>query len=193
MLATPTTPVRAAALLWCLAAACASGARPAAARLTPPDTPTRAAPRAAAYRRLRGGAGAAQLADAATFTWEESLPWLRYVRTHGVVQFISVLKRLQDTTNNELLWGDEIEYQLLRVDGERRTVQLSLRASEVLRELSDKEEGLGRRDGVGEACMWHPEYGAWMVEATPRVPYGGFTADLCRVEPNVRPSHRGHT
>ena len=54
------------------------------------------------------------------------------------------------------------------------------------KELSNKEEALGRRDGLGEACTWHPEYGAWMLEGTPRIPYGGFTADLCRVEPNMR-------
>ena len=43
----------------------------------------------------------------------------------------------------------------------------------------------GRRDGFGEACAWHPEYGAWMIEGTPRFPYSGFTADLRRVETNM--------
>ena len=35
-------------------------------------------------------------------------------------------------------------------------------------------------------CAWHPEYGGWMVEGTPRVPYGGYTHDLSRVEANMR-------
>lgn len=29
---------------------------------------------------------------------------------------------------------------------------------------------------------WHPEYGSWMVEATPGAPYGEHTDDLRRVE-----------
>ena len=38
---------------------------------------------------------------------------------------------------------------------------------------------------TGRYC-WHPEYGAWMFEGTPDAPYGGWTADLWRVEANMR-------
>jgi len=37
-----------------------------------------------------------------------------------------------------------------------------------------------------EGCKWVPEYGAWMVEATPNRPYTGYTNDLLRVERNMR-------
>lgn len=37
-----------------------------------------------------------------------------------------------------------------------------------------------------EGCNWVPEYGAWMVEATPSRPYTGYTTDLLRVERNMR-------
>lgn len=37
-----------------------------------------------------------------------------------------------------------------------------------------------------EGCNWVPEYGAWMVEATPRRPYSGYAIDLLRVERNMR-------
>lgn len=37
-----------------------------------------------------------------------------------------------------------------------------------------------------EGCHWVPEYGAWMVEATPNRPYTGYTNDLLRVERNMR-------
>ena len=37
-----------------------------------------------------------------------------------------------------------------------------------------------------EGCSWVPEYGAWMVEATPNRPYTGYTTDLLRVERNMR-------
>lgn len=39
---------------------------------------------------------------------------------------------------------------------------------------------------IVEGCNWVPEYGAWMVEATPNRPYTGFTTDLLRVERNMR-------
>ena len=127
-----------------------------------------------------------KLANNEILTFTDAMPWLRYVRTHGVLQFIATFNRLKDVTSDELLWGDEIEYHLLTADPAQRRVKLSLRATEVMQGLQAKEQALGRRDGYGEACSWHPEYGAWMVEGTPRVPYGGFTADLCRVELNMR-------
>lgn len=37
-----------------------------------------------------------------------------------------------------------------------------------------------------EGCNWVPEYGAWMIEATPRRPYSGYAIDLLRVERNMR-------
>jgi glutamate--cysteine ligase catalytic subunit len=39
---------------------------------------------------------------------------------------------------------------------------------------------------ISEGCNWVPEYGAWMVEATPSRPYSGFSTDLLRVERNMR-------
>ena len=137
--------------------------------------------------KLRGGAGELAELEADTFEWKESLPWLRYVRTHGVLQFISVLKRLQHVHGDELLWGDEIEYHIFAVNATEQTAKLCLRAPEILADLRKKEAELGRKDGLHiESCSWHPEYGAWMVEGTPRVPYGGFTHDLKRVEANMR-------
>jgi glutamate--cysteine ligase catalytic subunit len=32
---------------------------------------------------------------------------------------------------------------------------------------------------------WRPEFGSWMIEATPGIPYGGSTADLLAVERNM--------
>lgn len=39
---------------------------------------------------------------------------------------------------------------------------------------------------IVEGCNWVPEYGSWMVEATPDRPYTGYTTDLLRVERNMR-------
>jgi Glutamate-cysteine ligase len=49
--------------------------------------------------------------------------------------------------------------------------------------LNDNER---RYEETMEGCSWVPEYGAWMVEATPRRPYTGYTSDLLRVERSMR-------
>jgi len=118
--------------------------------------------------------------------WEESLEFLEYVRSHGVIQFVKHYEKYKNIQKDLLFYGDEIEYGLFRLDSEARRASLSLRGAEV-REMLEKREGEERR-GVAEAgkCTWHPEYGAWMVESTPAEPYSGFTADLRRVETNMR-------
>ena len=50
-------------------------------------------------------------------------------------------------------------------------------------QLNDKESSSSQ---MVEGCNFVPEYGAWMVEATPNRPYTGYTSDLLRVERNMR-------
>lgn len=115
-------------------------------------------------------------------TWEESMSHLEYVRAHGVLQFISVWENCRRIwRNDELLWGDEVEYAILRVSDSKAWV--SLRGTEIRGALSTKE---AEHEHRSEGCLWHPEYGAWMIEGTPNRPYSGYAADLCRVERNMR-------
>ena len=54
---------------------------------------------------------------------------------------------------------------------------------QIMDELNRKEV---ENSQISEGCNWVPEYGAWMVEATPNRPYTGFSTDLLRVERNMR-------
>jgi glutamate--cysteine ligase catalytic subunit len=36
-----------------------------------------------------------------------------------------------------------------------------------------------------EGVVWHPEFGAWMIESTPGKPYTNYASDLLRVERNM--------
>ena len=64
-------------------------------------------------------------------TWDESKKDLSYIRRAGVLQFISTYNRVKDLKGDELLWGDEIEYGIFRIDDAERNIRLSLRGKEV--------------------------------------------------------------
>lgn len=135
---------------------------------------------------------------------EELKAAAKYIREHGVLQFINTWKRLKDLSNDELKFGDEIECGIFAVDHANKTVKLSIRGAEVylmLRYflimqrlkyyyylLKIKNELVEREKThlhEAEGCSWHPEFGAWMVESTPSRPYTGYAADLLRIERNM--------
>ena len=59
--------------------------------------------------------------------WPDALDRLGYVREHGIDQFIEMWRRSQTLKrDDDLLWGDEVEYAILRVD--ERQAKISLRA-----------------------------------------------------------------
>ncbi|KAH8097548.1 glutamate-cysteine ligase [Aureococcus anophagefferens] len=114
--------------------------------------------------------------------WPDAVDKLAYVREHGIAQFIEMMKRSDALDrSDELLWGDELEYAVLRVHDD--FARASLRGPEIRDWLIEKEDLHAYRT---EGCAWMPEYGRWMLEGTPRRPYGGYAADLVRVERNMR-------
>lgn len=61
---------------------------------------------------------------------EELQLHLKYIRHHGVIQFLNIWRRLKDVQNDELKFGDEIECGVFVVDHESKTIKLSVRAAE---------------------------------------------------------------
>jgi glutamate--cysteine ligase catalytic subunit len=45
----------------------------------------------------------------------QALPYLSYVRAHGVQQFINRYEAVKGIRNDDLKWGDELEYGILKV------------------------------------------------------------------------------
>ncbi|KAJ1448288.1 glutamate-cysteine ligase-domain-containing protein [Pelagophyceae sp. CCMP2097] len=117
-------------------------------------------------------------------SWEDSQEHLKYVRSHGVLQFLATYERHKGIRRDELLYGDEIEYGIFRMDALNKTSMLSLRGAEVRDALEERE--VQETSADSGKCTWHPEYGAWMVESTPAEPYSGFAHDLRRIEVNMR-------
>jgi glutamate--cysteine ligase catalytic subunit len=68
-------------------------------------------------------------------SWDDSKKDLGYIRKAGVRQFVSTYNRVKDLKGDDLLWGDEIEYGVFRLDHESRKVRLSLRAKDVRKQV----------------------------------------------------------
>ncbi|MCJ1314511.1 Zn finger-containing GTPase- Activating Protein for ARF [Agyrium rufum] len=92
--------------------------------------------------------------------------------------------------------GDQIEYLVVAFDDEHKKVRLSLRQADILEALA-KDEKLQAQGGCvpdlqfversGEKLpIFHPEFGRFMLEATPGKPWGIGFKDLLDVERNMR-------
>ncbi|KAG2516490.1 hypothetical protein BBO99_00007997 [Phytophthora kernoviae] len=140
------------------------------------------------------------LVEGSPLDWPDALEWLQHVRTQGIDQFLHTYNRVKDIEGDELKWGDELEYGVFHMDKETKRVRLALRGAEILQQLQAKEKKSkdAAQDQTStsprgadsilcvDGCSWVPEYGAWMIEGTPSMPYGGFTSDLRKVEGNMR-------
>ncbi|KAI0559099.1 Glutamate--cysteine ligase [Gracilaria domingensis] len=121
------------------------------------------------------------LTDGSPLSWRASDPYRNRVRLDGVQQFLSVYKAAKYVKLNELKWGDEVEYTLLRLDANNRRATLSLRAP-ILLPLLQKEE---QESPIAVPVVWRPEFARWMIEGSPGVPYRSYAADLVNVERNM--------
>ena len=109
------------------------------------------------------------LSDGKTLTWEEAKKVKDYIKKHGVIQLLHIWNERKEWNYKTLLWGDEIEYIVLKRDATNKLVKLSLRGHDLLPILQQPE-----RDNAATAIsLWRPEYGSFMIEGTPGTPYIG--------------------
>jgi glutamate--cysteine ligase catalytic subunit len=106
--------------------------------------------------------------------WDDAKDHLNHVKEQGILQFLNIWNKVKTRVRDELIWGDEIEYMLVVFDHSEKKVRLSLHAQEMLSQLDQNQDS-----------SWHPEYGRYMLEATPKVPYGSHLRDLLKVEENI--------
>ncbi|CAL4121769.1 unnamed protein product, partial [Meganyctiphanes norvegica] len=72
-------------------------------------------------------------------SWAETKAHADHVKEHGAQQFINHYKRLRQRTNDPFKWGDEMEYMIVKLDHVNKRAQLSLRGSELLKDLQERE------------------------------------------------------
>lgn len=116
------------------------------------------------------------------YEWKDAAQYASHVRRNGIEQLINIYNAHKDKKTTQLLWGDEVEYMVVTMDDKEKRALLSLNQEKILDNLTKQEEdGLLKDDNVS----FHPEYGRYMLEATPARPYTGDFDDILRVEGNM--------
>eukprot|EP01083_Nonionella_stella_P067605 178927_1 len=119
------------------------------------------------------------LSEGTPLEWGDSQQFVEYVKKHGIIQFLNSYNRLKDRHRPKFLWGDEVEYIICRLVPGSKAAQVSLSSAKLMERIKAKQ--LAKDENFADGNFL-PEYGRFMIEATPGRPYGGFTSDLRNVE-----------
>ncbi|KPI43268.1 Glutamate--cysteine ligase [Cyphellophora attinorum] len=129
--------------------------------------------------------------------WPEAKKAASQVREWGIEQLLHIWNQAKGKERNALLWGDEIEYLVVSLDDEQKKARLSLCQAEVLKSLAS-DEALAKANAVkshppddpigndSTLPTFHPEFGRFMLEATPGKPWGIGFNDLLKVENDMK-------
>lgn len=116
--------------------------------------------------------------------WNESKKHADHVREHGIIQLINAHKISENRDNDHFYWGDEVEYMMVSLNENEKSLKLSIDHDYVLDNLS--EEGMNYEKSKQNDVLFHPEYGRFMLEATPLNPYDGTKLeDYFKVETSM--------
>ncbi|KAI5793100.1 glutamate-cysteine ligase-domain-containing protein [Geopyxis carbonaria] len=128
--------------------------------------------------------------------WKDAKQRADQVRNLGIQQLLEIWNKYRGNERDVLLWGDEVEYLVISYDEETKNARLSLRQAEILHALAEDQKLREEGGGVPELqdCVnqpeplptFHPEFGRFMLEATPGAPFSLSWKDLLSVEPNMK-------
>ncbi|KAL4931056.1 glutamate--cysteine ligase [Aspergillus undulatus] len=135
------------------------------------------------------------LALGTALEWPEAKKRADQVRKWGIEQLLANWHRAKGKERDALLWGDEVEYLVVALDDAAKKARLSLAQADILKSLA-RDEALWKEGSCTysqnkehegeEPPHFHPEFGRFMLEATPGVPWGIGFKDLLKVESNMR-------
>lgn len=105
--------------------------------------------------------------------WLESRKYNEHVKRNGVEQLLKVFAAAGSREGDPLAWGDEIEYMMVEFNPESKNAVLDVGRDEILTSLNTEHLSLCTAHNV----HFHPEYGRFMLEATPHRPYCGYNGE----------------
>lgn len=117
--------------------------------------------------------------------WHQSKAHNEHVRNNGISQLINIFKLHEARDNDKFYWGDEVEYMLVDIDDSAQTAKLSIDKDHIINDLNDPTLLQGKQALAGDVSF-HPEYGRYMLEATPLAPFDGDQLkDYIYIEQNM--------
>jgi len=111
--------------------------------------------------------------------WEEASKHRDALKDIAAHQFLAIWNAQRERQDNELRWGEEIEYMLVDLQG--GTAKVALCADEVLRRLGPDSGGSDPTTSAG----WRTEYGNMMVEGVTLPPFSWSLDDILLIEPSL--------
>ncbi|KAH7326207.1 glutamate-cysteine ligase [Stachybotrys elegans] len=139
------------------------------------------------------------LALGTALDWPQAKTRAHQVRQWGIKQLLEIWNKAKGKERDALLWGDEVEYLVVSYSEDDPKVLLSLRQAEILTALASDQE-LAKEGGCvpelqdsglkkissNPIPVFHPEFGRFMLEATPGKPWGIGLKELLDVEPDMK-------
>ncbi|KAJ1918432.1 glutamate--cysteine ligase [Mycoemilia scoparia] len=71
--------------------------------------------------------------------WEEAKKYAEHVRKNGIEQFISIWRQTKDSSAEPFVWGDELEYIVVKFNPKDQTAHISLDAAKSIKVLQQEE------------------------------------------------------
>lgn len=105
---------------------------------------------------------------------------------HGIIHLLDSYKANHNRHDLAFLWGDEIEYMLVHFDDAKAIATLDLEHDGLLEYFAEGGAAF-KLICQPRNISFHPEYGRFMIEATPLRPYDGDSIDdFLSVEGNMK-------
>ncbi|ETB60260.1 hypothetical protein YYC_02578 [Plasmodium yoelii 17X] len=100
-------------------------------------------------------------------SWEDVQNVKSLIRLYGILQFVHSYKCNKDRKDEHIMFGDEIEYIIIRNDDKIKESSALLCATDLIDEMMNLESGNDCQYG----SHWTPEYSSFTIEGTPSVPF----------------------
>ncbi|KAI1178117.1 glutamate-cysteine ligase [Nemania sp. FL0916] len=137
------------------------------------------------------------LALGTALDWPDAQKRAQQVREWGIKQLLEIWNKAKHKERDAMLWGDEVEYLVVQYSENASSVLLSLRQADILKALAADEELSAKGGGVPDLQdvkaqnsnplpVFHPEFGRFMLEATPGKPWGIGFKELLEVESDMK-------
>lgn len=123
--------------------------------------------------------------------WPDAKSHADQVRKWGILQLLEIWNKAKAKERDALLWGDEVEYLVVKYAKENPHVLISLRQADILEALENDAALAARCGCISDQSkdplpVFHPEFGRYMLESTPGKPWGIELKELLDVEPNMK-------